>query len=492
MSTPKRYHPLMMVLKLWSLIRGSFFFVLFLFVIKAGSDSLFIYYGRWGLLAVIGISLLAIPLKWLFETYAYDNKAFYLNKGIVFKSEQTIAFSKIHNVNRHVSVLHRLFGLTALHLDTAAAGEDASVKFEALTLQEAEKLEELAANKEEKEAVLEETEEGQEAAPVLPSERTLHFRPTKKDTIKASFISLGFLFLVPLLFSFYSNISDIWNVDEEAKGIFSWIAQSPLTFIIVLAGLLIVSAVLGVVRTYLKYGAYELSSDKDRIYITNGVIELQSFSILKERVQAVELKQSLIKRMFGMTGVELISIGQGVISEGSPDIKSLYPFLPTDLAYELVAELLPGYQVEKKMNPLPLKSLAIRMIQPSWIWVIATGALFWFKPAVFGIAGSWIYASIALLIAILVWRWLNFLHTGYLLRDNFVQFKKGFFESSIFYTKREKVIEVEVSQSRLQKLIGAASISTINRAKPIRVEDIRDIPYSVGEEFYRWYLGRKL
>lgn len=488
MSTPKRYHPIMMFLKLWSLIRGSFFFVVFLFVIKAGSDSLFIYYGRWGLLAVIGISLLAIPLKWLFETYAYDKKAFYLNKGILFKSEQTIAFSKIQNVNRHVSVIHRLFGLTALHFETAA-GEDASVKFEALTLQEAEELEDLAANKEEKEAVL---EEGQGAESVLLSEKTLHFHPTKKDTIKASFISLGFLFLVPLLFSFYSNISDIWNVDEEAKGIFSWIAQSPLTFIIVLAGLLIVSAVLGVVRTYLKYGAYELSSDKDRIYITNGVIELQSFSILKERVQAVELKQSLIKRMFGMTEVELISIGQGVISEDSPNIKSLYPFLPTDLAYELVEELLPGYQVEKKMNPLPLKSLAIRMIQPSWIWVIATGALFWFKPAVFGIAASWIYVSISLLIAILVWRWLNFLHTGYLLRDNFVQFKKGFFESSIFYTKREKVIEVEVSQSRLQKLIGAASISTINRAKPIRVEDIRDIPFSVGEEFYRWYLGRRV
>ncbi|MGF2614524.1 PH domain-containing protein [Rossellomorea vietnamensis] len=484
MSTPSRYHPLLMVFRLWKLVRDSAFFLLFLFVLKRDSDSLFIYYGKWVFLVIVTVSLISIPLKWLYETYAYDERAFYLKKGIFTKKEQTVPFSKVQNVNRHTSLLHRVFGLTSLQFDTASAGEDAEVKFEAVTLQEAGKLEELA-SRNEKDSL----EESEEAAPKV--ERVMHFRPSKKDTIKASFISMSFLLLIPLLFSFYSKINDIWDVEEEATGIFSSIIGSAATLTIVVVVILIVSILLGVIRTYLKYGAYELSSDEDRIYIQNGVLELQSFSILKNRVQAVEIKQPLLKRWLGLAEVELVSAGQGAVLEDTADIKSLYPFLPTDRAYELISELLPGYSVEKEMTPLPLKSLWIRLVRPSWLWIIGTGVVYWWKPSLFGtIEVSWVVFSIVLLAVILLWRWLDFLNTAYAVKENFVQFKKGFFVSSIFVTKREKVIEVEVSQSRIQKLIGAASISTINRANPIRVEDVQDIPKPAAERFYSWYLGR--
>lgn len=484
MSSPSRYHPLLMVFRLWKLIQGSAFLVFFFFVLKRNSDSLFIYYGKWVFLFFVAGILVSIPLKWLYETYSYDERAFYLKRGIFTKKEQTVPFSKVQNVNRHTSLLHRVFGLTSLQFETASAGEDAEVKFDALTRKEAGKLEELASGNEKD--ILEESED---AVPQV--ERTVHFRPSKKDTIKASFISMSFLLLIPLLFSFYSKINDIWDVEEEATGIFSSIIGSAATLTIVVVAILVVSVLLGVVRTYLKYGAYELSSDRDRIYIRNGVVELQSFSILKKRVQAVEIKQPLIKRWLGLAEVELVSAGQGAVLEDTADIKSLYPFLPADRAYELISELLPGYTVEKKMTPLPLKSLWIRLFHPSWLWIIGTGALYWWKPSLFGVIEvSWLFLSIAWLAGILLWRWLDFLNTAYTVQENFVQFKKGFFVSTIFVTKREKVIEVEVSQSRIQKLIGAASISTINRAKPIRVEDVQDIPKQAADRFYSWYLGR--
>lgn len=82
------------------------------------------------------------------------------------------------------------------------------------------------------------------------------------------------------------------------------------------------------IKTYIKYGNYRIYSDDDRIYISRGVLDEVSFSISKEKVQAVEITQTLMKRILRIAEVKLTSAGQtgGGGGDSSMETSSLFPF----------------------------------------------------------------------------------------------------------------------------------------------------------------------
>ncbi|WP_102272658.1 PH domain-containing protein [Cytobacillus massiliigabonensis] len=497
MIQAKRYNPLLMLLQLFNLIKNSIFFVVFLFVIKAGSDSPFIKYGKIIFILAFIITVISIIIKWFTTKYAVDDKSFYLYKGIFSKSERSIPFSKIQNINRHTALFHRIFRVTSISFETGIKGEDAAVKFEVISRIEADRIEaqlssnvhiELPSIRESSTNI--ETFSCEEDDLKVSSNRVIHFKPTKNDTLKASFTSLSFLLLIPFIASLYFKINEIFHVEEEAEGIISQIFSSWWIVFGIIIVLFIASAAFGIVSTFLKYGKYEISSDFDRIYITKGVINETSFSISKEKVQAIEIKQSILKRLFGLAEVKLTSAGGLGSDEDKHGINSLYPYLPIKRAYEIVSDILPTYEITEKMVRLPNKSLWVRLLWPSWIWILITAVLYYFKPVILNMEQAWWIISAFLLVVIGITRLLDFFNTKYVLNDCFVQFKKGSLTTTLFISKREKVIEVNVSRNIIQKLFGLASIETINRAKPVYHAGVEDVPQELTAAFCEWYRRR--
>ena len=143
------------------------------------------------------------------------------------------------------------------------------------------------------------------------------------------------------------------------------------------------------------------------------------------------------------------------------------------------------------MLHLPKKSFIVRMLKPSWFWMIATAVLFYFKPVVLDFDLAWWILSVALLVWVVILRILDYINTRYVLNNQFLQFKTGSLTTTLFVSKREKVVEVNVTQNLLQRLFGLASIGTINRAKPIQHSRITDVPSELAMIFQSWYLGRK-
>jgi len=285
-------------------------------------------------------------------------------------------------------------------------------------------------------------------------------------------------------------VDDIVDIDKTAKGMLSYIIGSWWIVSGIVLFVAIVAVVFGMARTFLKYGKYEISSDEERIYITKGVIEETSFFIEKHKVQAVEVEQSLLKRLLGLAEVKLTSAGRLDFEGEKLELNSLYPFLPVKRAYEIINEILPDYEVAQEMRQLPKKSLWVRLLAPSWIWIIATVVLYFWKPEIFGLRVPWWLLSAFLFVSILVARWIGYLHTKYVLNDRFIQLQSGIFTTSLFLSKREKVIEVRVSRNFFQKWLGLASIETMNRAKPIQFNGVKDVPAEFAWMFYKWYMGR--
>lgn len=497
MTKKKRYNPLLVLFNIWKLVKNSIFFMIYLFVIKADSESSIVTYGRIVFFLAFGITLISIILKWFTYKYEIDYRSFHLYKGIFSKSERTIPFTKIQNVNRHASLFHRIFKVTSISFETGMAGEDAAVKFEVTSQIEADRMEAYITSVERDESTnIHSINDAIELSSKVDKEslnpnRTIHFKPTKSDILKASFTSLSFLVLIPLIGSFYFKINEIFHVEEEAVGIFTNIMSSGWMVATIIIVLFIASTIFGIVWTFLKYGKFQVSSDYHRIYITKGVIDETIFSISKEKVQAIEIKQSTMKRLFGLAEVKLTSAGNLSFDEDTLEINSLYPFLPIKKAYKLVSEILPSFEVTPKMTRLSRKALWVRLFKPSWIWIIATAVLFYFKPNILKVEQAWWILSAVLFVLIVVARLLDFYNTRYILNDQFLQFKTGSLTTSLFVSKRDKIIEVKVTRNIIQQMVGLASIRTINRAKPVHHASIDDVPVELAVSLYQWYMGRR-
>ncbi|WP_232697641.1 PH domain-containing protein [Brevibacillus daliensis] len=502
MNDIKRYHPLIIVFELWKLVRNSAFFALFLFVLKYNSEAAFVRYGRIAFIVILGFSIVHIFIKWFTHKYKLDDTSFHIYKGIFTKSKQTIPFINVQNVNRHTSLFHRIFKVTSLRLATGMEGSDATIEFTVISPTEADNIERrmcVPILDEAKTTQPSEGEKGVSPSGVQPEmqhadrtapHRMIHFKPTKKDVLKASFTSLSFLILIPLLGSLYTKVDEIFNVEKEAEGLLSTILSSWWLVTNVVIGLIVISVSIGIIRTFLKYGEYEISSDTNRIYIKKGVVDSTSFSISKQKVQAIEITQSTMKRMLGLVEVKLISAGGTNDEEDKQEINTLYPFLPVTRAYKLISEILPSYEVTEEMTRLPQKSLWVRMLKPSWFWLISTGALYYFKPKLLGWEHTWWVLSIVLFVCVYVSRLFDFFHTRFTLNHNYIQIKTGALTTSLFVSRRDKVIEVKVTRNLLQQRLGLASIETVQQAKPVCRTTINDVPIEMARAFYTWYLGR--
>lgn len=137
----KRYHPLTILFDLIIQVKHLFFPALILFVFNYDSTNAFITYGRIVFYFYVGGMLIYLLLKWVSYKYRLDETAFHLYAGIFTKTKQTIPFTKIQNVNRHTTLLHRIFKVTSIRFETGMVGDDSRVEFAVISLNEADRLE---------------------------------------------------------------------------------------------------------------------------------------------------------------------------------------------------------------------------------------------------------------------------------------------------------------------------------------------------------------
>ncbi|MFP3509964.1 PH domain-containing protein [Peribacillus sp. SIMBA_075] len=476
----KRLHPFKIPFELWKLLKGNVFFIIMLYVLNFGSEKMYMKVLQIVFLVYLIWNVLSIILKWYTYKYQIKEGTIYITSGIISKSYRTVPLHKVQNVQQRTTVFHKIFRLTSLTFETGMTGDQGTLPFEVISRKEAERLEGEYSSKQELQVIELDSPEERIAEDMEPIEKTIHFTPTKQDVLKASFTSLSFLALIPIVATLYNTLDDFINL-ENAEGFFAKLLDTWWIITIVLVGLICIAVAFGIISTFVKYGKYEISSDHDRIYIKKGLLDESAFSIQKEKVQAVEISQSIIKRLLGLAEVKLISAG----STGDEELETntLYPFLSIEMAYGMVEEILPAYRVERSMESLSKQAFKIRMLRPSFFWILTTVAIYYFKPSLW-------YISLILLAIIYTLRILDYKNSRYLLNDEFIQFKSGSLETSLFITKRSKVIQIEVERTKLQKLFGLASIETINRSKPVHHTKLQDVSVEYADEFYTWYTGR--
>src|SRR5690606_3377038 len=480
----KRYHPAYLLVELFGFLRNSFFFILFLFIFNYDVTEGWIFWAKIVFVIAALFTVGKIFLSWWLHTYEVDSRSITLREGIFVKKVRTIAFDRVQNKKTSTTFIHNWFGLTSLTLETGTSNEDASVRFPVLKRPEADEIVRAieGGTAEIPEAADEETEF--QSAPREKPERREYFRSTQRDTLRAAFTSLSFLAIFPLLLALYFQIDDFFSLEDEAENAFLFFADHLWLLAPLFVVAILVSSVIGYVQTTIRFGNYRIEADSDRIYITRGVGQVHTFTIQRNKVQAIQIEQPLLKRVWGIVEIKLISVEALSINDG-PATNSLYPFMKTKEAYKLLGELLPQYTVQDNLQRLPRNTIWLKLIRPYYLTAIAIAGLWIFRPSLLWIAGILFLLSLGS-------RLFDYFFTRYALEGDSIQIRTGGFTTTTFITRRERVQEVEVSQSKLQRAFGVGSLGFTNRAKPIHVSSIQDVPDGLRHEFKQWFVKRKV
>ena len=472
MNQPKRQHPALMLLEIGSFIKSFLFIIIFLFVLQSGTESGWVVWARYAFWAIVFWGIIYIPLRWYTSTYELEEESIVFRDGVFVKKQRTTTYERIQDHHIETKFIHRLFGLTTIKLETGTTDDDSTLTFEAVRLQEADRILELVHRKNTIQV---------EDHPEEHTARHVYFRSTQKDNLKAALTSFSFLAIFPLLGAIYSNIDEFLDLEESTKTILNYFMDH-LVLLIPLATVgLLLSFGIGYVQTIIKYGNFEIAGDDKRIYISKGVLSRSTFSIQKGRVQAITIKQSIIKRLLGMAEVKVVSAGQTDLNE--QEVSSLYPFLPKHQAYTLTNELLPEYYIEEELIQLPKRVLWLRLIRPYYISMAALIGLFIGKR-------EWIWMAAGLFILEVIIRILNYKFTSYLQTEAFIQVRNGGLITETFITKRKHIQQINIRHSWLQRQFNVATLEFINRSKPFVVTSLPDAPKEVVIEFHNWYLKR--
>src|SRR4249919_3710944 len=87
---------------------------------------------------MIGVGVLALVSVWRYFTYRYhiDADRLVIRSGVLHRSLRVIPFARIHNVAVHESLLHRMFGVAEVRLESAG-GQKPEAQMRVLTLVDA-------------------------------------------------------------------------------------------------------------------------------------------------------------------------------------------------------------------------------------------------------------------------------------------------------------------------------------------------------------------
>ncbi len=482
MNANKRMHPLAIVQSMFKMIGSNAVFIFYLFIIQSGEVSTWITYTRLALIILIGFQLISMIIRWVKTTYLFSEKAIHQYKGLFKKKHQRMHVEEIENITRHTPAYFKLFGATSLTLHTRSTDSDTSITFEALSHKEALRIEHFIEQFRSNESVEHVDMAHQEAEKqnVRQGEQTkaVHFQASRKDLFKASFLSLSFLVIIPIFLTIYEHTKSVFPLERYADKITLIVTYSWLTIIGSILILLMISIVIGLVSTFLKYRNYEISSDDERIYVRSGLFVEKHISIRKKNVQAVRIHQTPLKKWLNMSEVMLISTM--IDEENLIGVYSLFPFLSKQSSYQLAEELIPHFRVYEQLKRLPKQALIMKMLRVPWLFIIATVLILFLK-------SNWVWLLPILFVGTYVSRYLDYRNSTYVFCDDRIEFQSGGLWTTSFQTSRKQMIEITVKQSAIQRKLGLATIETANISTPVYRQELADLPVQDAEQFTTWY-----
>ncbi|MEJ7747287.1 MAG: PH domain-containing protein [Luteimonas sp.] len=429
---------------------------------------------------LIGIGVLALTSLLQYFTYRYrvDRDSLTIHSGWLHRSLRHVPFARIHNVVLHQSLLHRIFGVAEVRLESAG-GDKPEAQMRVLRLDDALALEQLIRHRGVVPA----------ADALVVADDVLLAMPTS-EVIRHGLISNRGLIVVGAGIGALSQVSPrlLPNLFEGmGEALFGWAGRQafgPAQYVLAAVSLLllfvVVLRVLSVAMALLQYHGFVLSEHGRRLTVDRGLLTRLRTSATRRRIQAWTLEEGLLHRVFKR---RTLKIDTAVAETGNDKraLKELAPIATPQACDALVQHLLPTVQWPRAgWQPLH-RNAGWRLFVPGVVFaLVLTLALSWRF-------GAWSLAGLLWL----PWSWYESMQharrAGYSVDHALIAVRGGWWSRHWRFAELDKLQALQLLRSPIDRRFGMATLhldtaGASAMTPPLR---IRYLPAAEADALYR-------
>lgn len=284
-------------------IRAFWPILLSFFITGRNSDSFTSIIG-YVVLAFAVFNLLGSVLTYFRFYFHIEEGAFLIDKGILKRSKVNIPFERIQTINFKQNILHQMFGVVSLEIDTAGA-KKSELTIDALSKEDAEELRSFILS-EKAQILVPDTEKSEEVIDTAQGEGEVILHLGVSDLFKVG-ISQNHLKSMGILFAFvFSTLNEVTEdipelIADQVSGYENVIINTGwIMFLasVILVG--IISFLYSLISTVLGNYDLKLSIHQGGLKLVKGLLNREEVSVNKKKIQIVSWSDNPIRMMFKM------------------------------------------------------------------------------------------------------------------------------------------------------------------------------------------------
>jgi putative membrane protein len=277
-------------------------------------------------------SLGAAFAQWLAFRYRLDDDELSIDSGVFSRRRRVIPLARIQNIDLEQGFLDRLVGVAALRMETASGGRETEAALEVLSLGTARKLQaELgrrratAQNGGASDGVGSTASAGVGSSgsagvhPIAPPPRRTLLRLSTTELVLAGATSNEAGLIAAAAATGLEVVDDLGSLDRLGGWVASTLPRWAEAGVVGAAGVFLVLAlafaILGwlvsIVAHVVRYHGFTLSREGDDLRREYGLFSRHHSTVPLERVQAVRLEESLLRRPLGLAALKIETAGAG-------------------------------------------------------------------------------------------------------------------------------------------------------------------------------------
>jgi putative membrane protein len=256
-------------------------------------------------------------LRWANEWYEVDGDALRHRRGIVSPDETVVPLARIQAIDVSQGPVQRLFGVHAVHVQTAGGGASGEIELRALDAAGVQALRAVAGLPE-------------PAAQELPE-----WRLGAGGLLVTALTAPQFGVILPLLGGAAAVLENALSGDA-ARGLVDRVPTDAPGIARLLVAVALLSWLVSFAGAIVAFAGFSVVRDGERLRIRRGLLQRRTASVPVGRVHAVDIVESILRQPFGLAAVRVEVAGY---REEPAAAQTLFPVL----RMTEVDELLRGY-----------------------------------------------------------------------------------------------------------------------------------------------------
>ena len=409
-------------------------------------------------------TLIASVIRYFSLRYRIAKEELVVTEGIFFRRNRTVPIKRIQNIDLMQNVMHRLFNVAEVRIETAS-GTEPEATLRVLSMDQVEELRSAIFSSRRNEVVSDLTndEDSALATPIVQTQ-TLLTIPTNLLVRAGLASNRGTLLLgvlVGIYFQFDNQIEDYFDLNSVISWFKTQYDSATIVFLAVVAFvfLMFFFRLLGIAWYVLRFSGYRLTRTEEDLRIQCGLFTKISATVPRKRIQFISIHRNWLMRLMKLAAIRIETAGAAGAGkeDAAKSVSSRWfiPVLPEAQVKTLIEQLRPDLTWdEEKYDWKPVSPLAPkRMMRLAVVASVVVGIIGFAFTRPWG----WLFGVAAL--PILVPLAIKKAHSRrYARTDQVILYRSGIFTKKTSLTFFEKIQTVLVSETPFDRRWNMATL----------------------------------